>query len=89
MSSVEYIRKLPYVNKKAIGLQGHSFGAYETNYLITRTDLFAAAASACGMSDFISLSGSLRMDVYDNHDDVVYGQNRMGASCMAEPNSLH
>ncbi len=37
-----------------IGIQGHSFGGFETNYIITHSDLFAAACSASGVSDLVS-----------------------------------
>lgn len=42
------------VDPKKIGLAGHSFGGYETNFIITQTDIFAAAVSGSGVSDIIS-----------------------------------
>jgi dipeptidyl aminopeptidase/acylaminoacyl peptidase len=36
-----------------IGLIGHSFGGYETDFIITQTDLFATAISGAGVSDII------------------------------------
>jgi dipeptidyl aminopeptidase/acylaminoacyl peptidase len=33
------------IDTKHIGLIGHSFGGYETNYIITKTKIFAAAVS--------------------------------------------
>jgi dipeptidyl aminopeptidase/acylaminoacyl peptidase len=42
------------VNSDKIGLTGHSFGGYETNFIITQTDLFAAAVSGAGISDLRS-----------------------------------
>ncbi|MBG6062903.1 dipeptidyl aminopeptidase/acylaminoacyl peptidase [Flavobacterium sp. CG_9.1] len=36
-----------------IGLFGHSFGGYETNFIITQTDLFATAISGAGVSDIV------------------------------------
>lgn len=43
------------VAKDKIGLIGHSFGGYETNFIITQSALFAAAVSGAGISDPIAL----------------------------------
>jgi dipeptidyl aminopeptidase/acylaminoacyl peptidase len=37
------ISKFPFIDREHIGLQGHSWGGYQALYLITRTDMFAAA----------------------------------------------
>jgi len=37
-----------------MGVQGHSFGGYETEYVITHTGIFAAACSASGFCDLVS-----------------------------------
>lgn len=58
VSAAIYLSKMPWVDAKKMGLQGHSFGGYETNYIITHTALFAAACSASGMSDLISWYGA-------------------------------
>ncbi|WP_162127506.1 alpha/beta hydrolase family protein [Flavobacterium phycosphaerae] len=42
------------VDKKRIGLVGHSFGGYETNFIVTQTNIFAAAVSGSGFADSIS-----------------------------------
>ena len=42
------------VDKNKIGLYGHSFGGYETNFIISKTNIFAAAVSGAGVSDIIS-----------------------------------
>ncbi|CAN1528379.1 DAP2 Dipeptidyl aminopeptidases/acylaminoacyl-peptidases [Flavobacteriaceae bacterium] len=42
------------IDKSKIGLTGHSFGGYETNFIITQTGLFAAAIAGSGLSDFTS-----------------------------------
>ncbi|TDE29400.1 S9 family peptidase [Flavobacterium ranwuense] len=42
------------VDKSKIGLFGHSFGGYETNFIISQTPIFAAAVSGAGISDIIS-----------------------------------
>jgi dipeptidyl aminopeptidase/acylaminoacyl peptidase len=56
------LAKKPYVDVHKIGICGHSFGGYETNYLVTHTHMFAAAYSGCGVSDFVSFYN------YDEND---------------------
>lgn len=58
LSSVKYLSKFPYVDMNKMGIQGHSFGGYEVNYIITHTDVFAAAMSAAGLCDLVSAYGS-------------------------------
>jgi len=58
VSAAQYLAKKPFVDKKRMGIQGHSFGGYETNYLVTHTNIFAAACSASGLCDLIGLYGS-------------------------------
>lgn len=50
-SAVNHLSKYTWIDKKHIGIQGHSFGGYETNYLVTHTGLFAAAMTSCGISN--------------------------------------
>lgn len=42
------------VDPKRIGLTGHSFGGYETNYIVTQTKMFAAAVAGAGITDMVS-----------------------------------
>ncbi|HLV24412.1 MAG TPA: prolyl oligopeptidase family serine peptidase [Moheibacter sp.] len=55
VSAVNKIKELEYINPEKIGLIGHSFGGYETNFIITKTDIFAAAISGAGVGDLVSL----------------------------------
>jgi dipeptidyl aminopeptidase/acylaminoacyl peptidase len=59
-SAARYLSKYSWVDTTKMGLQGHSFGGYETNYLITHTNLFAAAAEANGATDLVSSYGDLQ-----------------------------
>lgn len=42
------------IDSKRIGLTGHSFGGYETNFIVTKSTLFACAVSGAGITDLIS-----------------------------------
>jgi dienelactone hydrolase len=48
------------VNEKAIGLQGHSWGGYQTAYLVTRTTRFKAAAAGAPVTNMTSAYGGIR-----------------------------
>lgn len=54
VSAVAYLANIPYIDTRKMALQGHSFGAFETNYIITHTNLFAAASEAAGITDPLS-----------------------------------
>jgi dipeptidyl aminopeptidase/acylaminoacyl peptidase len=54
VSAARYLSTLPFVDSTRLGLQGHSFAGWETNYLVTHSHIFAAACTAAGFSDQIS-----------------------------------
>lgn len=47
----------PFVNDKKIGCFGASYGGFMTQYLLTQTDIFAAAMSHAGISNVTSYWG--------------------------------
>ena len=53
-SAVKEVLAHESVDSKRLGLLGHSFGGYQTNFIITQTNMFAAAVSSGGASDIIS-----------------------------------
>ena len=48
------------VDEKAIGIHGHSWGGYQTAYLITQTTRFKAAAAGVPVSNMTSAYGGIR-----------------------------
>lgn len=52
-----FCQEHPFVNKGKIGCIGASYGGFMTQYLQTRTQLFAAAISHAGISDITSYWG--------------------------------
>ena len=42
------------VNPKRVGLIGHSFGGFETTYIITKSNLFATAVAGAAQTDYLS-----------------------------------
>lgn len=78
VSGAEYLKGLSFVNAYKLGLQGCSFGGFETNYLIGKTNVFAAGMSASGIADVISGYGSLAQDGTSQNAFFEIGQIRMG-----------
>ncbi len=59
VSAAKYLSQIPWIDSSRMGINGHSFGGYETNYLVTHTQLFAAAVSSAGISNLTSHYGGL------------------------------
>lgn len=53
----QFCKEHPFVDAKRIGCIGASYGGFMTQYLQTRTDIFAAAVSHAGISDVTSYWG--------------------------------
>ncbi|MFT5833256.1 MAG: dipeptidyl aminopeptidase/acylaminoacyl peptidase [Cognaticolwellia sp.] len=60
LPGVQHVINQGYVNKERIGIQGHSWGGYQTAYLVTRTNLFRAAESGAPVSNMTSAYGGIR-----------------------------
>jgi dipeptidyl aminopeptidase/acylaminoacyl peptidase len=43
------------VDPKRVGLTGHSWGGYQTSFLVTQTDMFAAAVAGAPLTNMISM----------------------------------
>ncbi len=79
VTAEKYLSKRLYIDSKHIGLQGHSYGGFETNYIVTKSKLFAAAASGAGVAEIISRYG-LNQKYYES------GQGRIGFTLWEKPN---
>lgn len=53
-AGVKAMLNIPGIDRDKVGLMGHSFGGYETNLILGKTNLFAAAVSSAGASDLTS-----------------------------------
>jgi dipeptidyl aminopeptidase/acylaminoacyl peptidase len=51
-----------FVDEKRIGLQGHSWGGYQTAYLVSQTDRFAAAEAGAPVANMTSAYGGIRWE---------------------------
>ncbi len=75
-----------FVDEKHIGVQGHSWGGYQTAYLITRTDLFAAAEAGAPVSNMISAYGGIRWESgVSRMFQYEKSQSRIGGTLWEKP----
>ena len=78
-SAVKKVIELGYADPKHIGLQGHSWGGYQSSYIVTQTDMFAAVVTGAPPTNLISFydetypgTGTLQQGIME------VGQVRMG-----------
>lgn len=75
-----------YVNEKAIGAQGHSWGGYQVADLATRTNLFAAIESGAPVVNMLSAYGGIRWGSGLNRSfQYEHGQSRIGGTIWEMP----
>ena len=55
---------LPFIDEKHVGVTGGSYGGYMTNWIVTQTDFFKAAAAQRPISNWISKYGSCDIGYY-------------------------
>ena len=75
-----------YVDPKAIGIQGHSWGGYQICYMITQTNIFAAANGGAPVSNMTSAYGGIRWGSgMVRQFQYEHTQSRLGASLWEVP----
>jgi dipeptidyl aminopeptidase/acylaminoacyl peptidase len=68
-----------FVDPKALGLQGQSWGGYQTAYLITQSNMFAAAMAGAPVANMTSAYGGIRWGSGVNRSmQYEHGQSRIG-----------
>ena len=60
LPAVAAVTSRGFVDEKRIGVAGHSWGAYQIAYMITKTDRFRAAEAGAAVDDMISAYGGIR-----------------------------
>jgi dienelactone hydrolase len=58
-AAADHLSSFKWIDPKKMAIAGHSFGAYETNYIVTHSNRFAAAVTAAGVSDLVSSSNDI------------------------------
>ncbi|QJB32626.1 S9 family peptidase [Chitinophaga oryzae] len=86
MGAANRLASFSYIDSTKFGLQGHSFGGFQTNYIITHTNRFAAACSASGFTDYVSAYGSLvGSEGYSRQGQYELFRDRIGNTLWERP----
>jgi acetyl esterase/lipase len=78
-AAVKKVIELGYADPKHIGLQGHSWGGYESSYIVTQTDMFAAVVTGAPLTNLISMYDELYKSTGTVNGGILEtSQGRMG-----------
>lgn len=82
-SAAKHLTKFSWVDDANMGLQGCSWGGFETNYFVTHSKLFKAACTAAGQSDMMGWATLKYQTVYSS---FFFQQFRIVKMPWEEPN---
>ena len=81
MSGTQYLIDKGFVDKEHLGLQGQSWGGYQTAFMVTQTGLFKAAMAGAPVSNMTSAYGGIRWESGKNRIfQYETGQSRIGGT---------
>lgn len=82
----EMCKRYPWIDKDRIGIDGQSWGGYQTAYLVTRTNMFACAGSGAPVANMTSAFGGIRWESGDSRQgQYEQGQSRIGRNLWEAP----
>lgn len=68
------------VDRNNVGIHGHSWGGYQSSFLVTQTDLFSAVVTGAPLTNMISMyssiywnSGSANQPIFESSQGRFYG----------------
>jgi acetyl esterase/lipase len=80
-AAVKRVIDLGYADPAHIGLQGHSWGGYESSFILTQTNIFAAVVTGAPLTDLISMYGEIYKQTGTWNGGILEtSQGRMGAN---------
>ena len=86
VSGVRSLIKKGGVDSTKLGIQGQSWGGYQVAYIITRTNMFAAAWASAPVSNMFSAYGGIRWESGMNRQfQYEKTQSRIGATIWQKP----
>jgi len=87
VSGTHYLMNtFPFIDSNKMGLQGQSWGGYQTAYLITQTDLYKAAMAGAPVSNMTSAYGGIRWKTgLSRMFQYERQQSRIGGSLWEKP----
>jgi dipeptidyl aminopeptidase/acylaminoacyl peptidase len=86
VSGVKSLIDRGFVDPKRLGLTGQSWGGYETAYIVTQTNMFAAAVPNAAVVNMTSAYGGIRWESgIGRTGQYEKGQSRIGGSLWQYP----
>ena len=80
-SAVKKVIELGYADPAHIGLQGHSWGGYQSSFIVTQTDMFAAVVTGAPPTNLVSFYNTLYKQTGTVQQGIMeLGQVRMGVN---------
>ena len=77
--------KYPFADRSKMAIQGQSWGGYQTAWLVTRTNMFAAAGAGAPVSNMTSAYGGIRWESgMTRAGQYEHGQSRIGKTLWDE-----
>jgi dipeptidyl aminopeptidase/acylaminoacyl peptidase len=85
-AAAKKVVELGYADPDHIGLQGHSWGGYETSFILTQTDMFACIVTGAPLTDLMSMNNILYKSTGDQNGPILqWSQGRMGDQPWDDP----
>jgi dipeptidyl aminopeptidase/acylaminoacyl peptidase len=86
LPAVQAVVEKGYVNRNAIGIQGHSWGGYQIAYMLTQTNVFKAAEAGAPVANMISAYDGIRWGTgLPRQFQYEKTQSRIGGSIWEYP----
>ncbi len=86
VSAAKFMAKKPWVDSTKMAIQGQSWGGYQVAYLVTRTNIFAAAEAGAPVSNMTSAYGGIRWGTGLNRQfQYERSQSRIGYTLWQRP----
>jgi dipeptidyl aminopeptidase/acylaminoacyl peptidase len=86
LPAIQEVVNRGYVNEKAIGIQGHSWGGYQIAYMVTQTNRFRAVAAGAPVANMISAYDGIRWGTgLPRQFQYERTQSRIGGSIWQYP----
>jgi dipeptidyl aminopeptidase/acylaminoacyl peptidase len=86
LPAVQAVVDKGFVDEKAIGIQGHSWGGYQIAYMVTQTNRFKAAAPGAAVSNMTSAYSGIRWGSgLPRQFQYEHSQSRIGGSLWEYP----
>ncbi|RYG04037.1 MAG: S9 family peptidase, partial [Chitinophagaceae bacterium] len=86
VSAAKFMSKFPWVDSTKMAIQGQSWGGYQVAYLVTRTNMFAAAGAGAPVANMTSAYGGIRWGTGLNRQfQYERTQTRIGSTLWQRP----